>query len=68
AHLRPRIISLSEALGRAVSPEALIEALCEGFREEWGISLEPGELTPWERARLPTLCARYRSLAWNLRR
>lgn len=68
ALLRPRLVSLREALGREVRPEALVEALCEGFQEAWGISLEAGELTPWERARLPTLRARYRSTEWNFRR
>lgn len=68
AFLRPRLISLREALGREVRPEALVEALCEGFREQWGVVLEVGELTPWERARLPALRARYESAEWNLRR
>jgi lipoate-protein ligase A len=66
--LRPRLISLQEALGRKVSPEQLVEALCEGFRETWGIALEAGGLTPGERERLPVLRAKYESPAWNFRR
>lgn len=68
AHLRARLISLEEALGRPLAPGELATALRAGFEEAWGVRLTPGELTPAERARLPRLREKYRSDGWNRRR
>lgn len=50
-HLRREVLtSLAAELGRAVSIEELIEALCKGFRSSLGV-LEPGQLLPSEMER-----------------
>jgi lipoate-protein ligase A len=68
AQLRSRLIALSEALGRPLSPEELASALRSGIEEAWGVELREGELTPGERLRVAALREKYRSPAWNERR
>ncbi len=66
--LRPRLISLAEALGRPVSAEELAVALCAGFEEAWGLALREGGLTRAEQERVAALRDKYASDAWNRRR
>jgi lipoate-protein ligase A len=63
--LRPRLISLEEALGRPACAEELAVALRAGFEQAWGLPLQEGELTPAERQRVGPLRDKYRSDAWN---
>jgi lipoate-protein ligase A len=53
--VRARAVTLQEALGRAVSWDEAAEALAAGFGAEFGLSIEPGELTPEERERAARL-------------
>lgn len=66
--LAPRLVSLSEALGRPVGPEELALALRAGFEETWGVRLEEGTLTPREQERAGILREKYASDEWNRRR
>lgn len=45
------IADLATLLGRVPSWDEVAEAITQGFREYFGIRLEPGELTEWERQR-----------------
>lgn len=51
--LRRRAITLREAAGRPVAFEAAAAAILEAFREGLDIEVEPGDLTPGERRRVP---------------
>jgi lipoate-protein ligase A len=68
AHLRPRLISLREALGREVAPQELATALRTGFEQAWGVTLQEGPLTREERTRAEELRHKYADEAWNRRR
>jgi lipoate-protein ligase A len=50
AHLRERATTLEDALGRAVSYDQAVAALCAGFFEALNLTLELGEPTPDELA------------------
>lgn len=60
------LTSLEALLGRFPEREEVVEALSEGFRESWGISLIPGGLTGEEERLSEELERRkYLSLLWN---
>ena len=56
------VISLTEILGAPPSLRGLKTALQQGFQDALGISLEAGELTPWEQALLALELRRSSSL------
>jgi lipoate-protein ligase A len=68
-NLRRRAGGLNELSSRAISMEELKRAVKSGFEEEFGLALEPGELSNEERdlAR-ELLVTKYRSDGWNLQR
>jgi len=51
--LRRRAITLQEAAGRPVAFEEAAAAILEAFRRLLAVEAHPGDLTPWEQARLP---------------
>ena len=64
-----RVIGLREALGRAVAPEEVAQAVREGFQQALGVNLEPGELCAGERRTAEELMRRkYGDSEWNLQR
>jgi lipoate-protein ligase A len=64
--LRQSACGVAEALGRVVSFEELAQALAEGFRQNLGIELTPGELTDWELAQAHDLREhKYATEAWT---
>ena len=67
--LRQRAITVAEVLGREASFSAAASALAEGFAAALCLTLIPGELSDWERARAAELRAtKYASAAWTERR
>ncbi len=67
--LERRAAGLNQLGQGTVKIELLKAAIAGGFEEEFGFVLEPGELSPEERALANELLAtKYRTLAWNLRR
>jgi lipoate-protein ligase A len=68
AHLRPRLISLREALGCEITAEELGTAVRIGFEQAWGITFREGSLTAKEQDRAKELQAKYADDAWNRRR
>ncbi len=64
-----RATTLEAALGRTVGRDAAADALAAGFASALGLVLEPGTLTPEERAQAEMLRAeKYANAAWNRRR
>ena len=69
AELRHRAIALEEALGRAVPPGEVVEALARGFAKALHIHLEPGELTRQEQIIARRLRdQKYADDGWNLQK
>jgi len=67
--LRRRAITVAQALGREVSLAEAAQALAEGFAAVLNLTLVPGELTAWERARAAELREmKYGSASWTQRR
>jgi lipoyl(octanoyl) transferase len=61
-----RFIDLSGAAGRDIPPEALDQALIDGFEKAFRVRLRPGVLTEREALRAAELrCWKYDSVAWT---
>jgi lipoate-protein ligase A len=66
--VRGRVVNLSEAVGRLVTPEGLAEALIPEISEASGYSFEEGELTERERELAQTLFEeKYGRPEWTFR-
>jgi lipoate-protein ligase A len=66
--LLSRAITLEEALGQRVSMEDVVEAMTDGFHEALCLTLQPGDLSPEERARAEFLReTKYASAEWTMR-
>lgn len=64
--LGAKMIALNQALGRSAGFDELAQALVAGFREQWGVTFEPGELSAQERAEEQRLtAARYADERWT---
>ncbi|HEU5101639.1 MAG TPA: biotin/lipoate A/B protein ligase family protein [Roseiflexaceae bacterium] len=64
--LGTRMITLNQALGRSVGFDEIAQALIAGFREQWGVPFEHGELSnceQYEEQRL--LAAKYADDRWT---
>lgn len=64
----PPAVGLEEVLGRRPAPGELRDALASGFREEFGLPVESGEISAAEREAAERLEARYGDDAWTWRR
>ena len=64
--LRRRAITLSEALGRAVSWSEAADALARGFAQALNLTLVPQELSDDERAAMVPLANKHRGQKWLL--
>jgi lipoate-protein ligase A len=59
-------VAVDEVLGRAVTWDEAAQALAAGFAEALSLALEPGKLTPGERAQARALCTeKYASDEWT---
>lgn len=66
SQVRARAAAADEVLGRAVTWDEAAEALAEGFAEALNLALEPGTLTPEERAQGQVLRAeKYAADRWT---
>jgi lipoyl(octanoyl) transferase len=64
--LATKMITLSEALGRAVGFDELAQAVIAGFREQWGVTFERGQLSDHERGEEQRLIAeKYTDDGWT---
>ncbi len=64
-----RVTSLSEATGKSLSREEVVKALISGFEEEFGVKIEAGELTQWEKEEISRLIEeKYGNDEWNYRK
>ncbi|MEW6439408.1 MAG: lipoate--protein ligase family protein [bacterium] len=62
--LRQRVTCLKWELGETPSPDAIKQALASGFREHFGIRLEPAGLTNLEKELYQQALGWFRSRAW----
>jgi len=61
-----RVTTIKKETGKKLTSEDVIEKLVEGFEKALDITLEPGGLTPLEKARAAELeKTKYGSKAWN---
>lgn len=67
--LEKKAVTLREALGRHVSYDEAREAFTQGFARGMGLALQPGDLTPSERAEAVELVReKYGNDSWNLKK
>jgi lipoate-protein ligase A len=64
--LGTRMVTLSEALGRSADIDELAQAVIAGFREQWGVAFEHGQLSDHERSEEQRLIAeKYADDRWT---
>lgn len=66
---RGKAVAINEVRKQEATLEEVAEAFYKGFSEGLGITLERGELTPWERAKAEELAQKkYGTTEWNMKR
>ncbi len=66
--IRDRVVNLSEALGRSVDPQAIADAITEGFKETLRADVEEGWYSREEFKLARQLTKKYLDPKWNYKR